>query len=170
MSKHSTGALTAEQHAEQDKIYAEKHEYDYCIIGTGISALSLGALLANAGHKVCMLEAHDGPGGYAHSFKMGDYHFCAQIHYVWGCGSGDLVNVFLKKLGLEEDLPFVSYDPEGYDHMVMPDAKRIKIPFGYDKLAENIGVAYPGQKEPVQKFLKILREIRDQIWIGYHKL
>ncbi len=156
MKLHSTGALTPEQHARQDELYAEKHEYDYLIIGTGIAALTVGSLLANAGHKICMLEAHDIPGGYAHNFKMGDYFFCAQIHYVWGGGPGDTLSRFTKKIGLEKELEFLPYDATGYDHMVMPDGKRIKIPYGFDRLADNLEEAYPGHRKGVEKFLKIV--------------
>lgn len=70
MKKHSTGALSKEQRQRQDATYAQKQTYDFIIIGTGISALTVGALLAHVGKKVCMLEAHDVPGGYAHTFKM----------------------------------------------------------------------------------------------------
>lgn len=162
MKNHSTGALTAEEHEKQDQIYAQNSHYDVVIVGTGVAALSAAALLAQSGKKVCMLEAHDIPGGYAHSFQMGDFSFCAQIHYVWGCGPGDSTNQFLKKLGLENELTFEVYDANGYDHMVMPDGKRVAIPYGFDKLAENIEEAYPGNKESVQKFLKILKNIHHE--------
>lgn len=162
MPTHSTGALSPEQHAEQDKRYAEGHQYDFVIIGTGISAISVGALLANAGKKVCMLEAHDIPGGYGHSFKMGDFYFCAQIHYVWGCGPGDSINTFLRKIGLDKELTFEVYDADGYDHMVMPDGTRVTIPYGFDRLADNIEKAYPGSRPGVEKFLKIIDRIHDE--------
>ncbi len=159
---HSTGSLSPEQHAEQDKRFAENHHYDYVIIGTGISALTVGALLANAGKKICMLEAHDIPGGYGHSFKMGDFHFCAQIHYVWGCGPGDNINQLVKKLGLQDELTFEVYDADGYDHMVMPDGTRVAIPYGYDRLADNLEKAYPGSRPSVEKFLKIVDKIHEE--------
>lgn len=159
MTHHSTSALSAEEHADQDKVYSEGHEYDYLIIGSGIAALTAGCLLANAGHKVCMLEAHDSPGGYAHTFHMGDYSFCAQIHYIWGCGPGDSIYEFLKKCGLEKDITFNSLDPDGYDMMSMPDGKKVMVPYGYDKLADNIEAAYPGHKPTVEKFLKIVDKI-----------
>ena len=163
MKKHSTGKLTEEQLKEQDKIYDQKKAYDYIILGTGNAALTAGALLSNAGKKVCLLEAHDIPGGYAHTFKMGDYAFCAQVHYIWGCGPGGKIYEFLKKLGLEKDITFELYNSEGYDHMILPDNKRVKIPFGFDKLAENIEAAYPGQKANVEKFCKILSDIRKEL-------
>src|SRR3989338_5762394 len=156
MKKSSTGALTKEQHEIQDQRYAEGHEYDYVIIGSGHSALVVGSLLAKAGNKICILEAHDVPGGYAHTFKAGDYSFCAQIHYTWSCGPGAKMYQFLEKLGMERKLTWNLYDSDGYDQMVMPDGQRVKIPYGWDRLAENIDAAYPGQKEKVVKFTGIM--------------
>jgi all-trans-retinol 13,14-reductase len=161
--RHSTSALSKEEHKTQDKLYAEEHEYDYLIIGTGSAALTAGSLLANAGHKICMLEYHDIPGGYAQSFEAMDFHFCAQVHYIWGCAPGGKIYEFLKRIGLEKDITFNLMDREGYDHMVMPDGKRVKIPYGFEKLAKNIEEAYPGQLEPVSKFLDILSKIRKEL-------
>lgn len=159
----STGALTPEQHAAQDKIYAEGHEYDYLIIGSGIAGLTVGALLANAGKKVCLLEAHDIPGGYCHSFRMGDYHFCAQVHYIWGCAPGGYIYEFVKKLGLDNEITFELMDPNGYDHMVLPDGKRVPIPYGWENLIESIDQYYPGQKKELKEFLDILSRIREEL-------
>jgi len=160
--KSSTSALTKEQHTAQDKRYAEGHEYDYVIIGTGSSALTVGALLAHAGYKVCMLEAHDIPGGYCQTFRTGDFYFCAQVHYIWGCAPGGKIYEFLKHIGLEKDITFELFDKEGYDHMVMPDGKRVKIPYGWDNLVKSVTDAYPDQKEPMEKFVKVLRKIREE--------
>ncbi|MCA9794831.1 MAG: NAD(P)/FAD-dependent oxidoreductase [Candidatus Eremiobacteraeota bacterium] len=163
MKTHSTGALSADQHRQQDALYATNPTYDVVVVGTGMAGLTAAALLANSGRKVCMLEAHDIPGGYVHSFRMGDYHFCAQIHYIWGAGRGDRVWRFLEKLGLEEDILFEPLDPEGYDHIILPDRKRVKIPNGYEQLAKNIEAAYPGQGEGVRRFTHILDQLSDQV-------
>lgn len=141
----------------------KNYKYDYLILGTGNSALTAGALLANAGKKVCMLEAHDIPGGYAQSFKWGDFYFCGQVHYLWGCGPGGKIYEFLKKIGLEKELTFRLHDADGYDRMAMPDGKIVGIPYGWDKLIENIDAAYPGQRENVRKFTEILQTLRDEM-------
>lgn len=160
--KSSTTALTPERQAEQDARYAQGHEYDYVIIGTGSSALTVGALLANAGHKVCMLEAHDIPGGYCQSFRTGDFYFCAQVHYIWGCAPGGKIYEFLKRVGLEKDITFELFDTSGYDVMAMPDGKKVRIPYGWDKLVENVVEAYPDQKAPMEKFVAVLKKIREE--------
>ncbi|PIQ76243.1 hypothetical protein COU78_04760 [Candidatus Peregrinibacteria bacterium CG10_big_fil_rev_8_21_14_0_10_49_24] len=162
VKKFSTNALKSKQLEEQDSRYAENHEYDYIIIGTGNAALTVGALLANAGKKICMLEAHDTPGGYAHTFHMGDFHFCAQVHYIWGAGPGGRVHAFLKKIGLEKDITFELMGPEGYDLMSLPDGKKVFIPYGWDKLSENIEKEYPGQKQAVDTFTNLLSKMRTE--------
>ncbi|MBW1906564.1 MAG: NAD(P)/FAD-dependent oxidoreductase, partial [Deltaproteobacteria bacterium] len=44
---------------------------DYLIVGSGLSALAFGALMARAGKRVTVLEAHSAPGGYGHTFSFG---------------------------------------------------------------------------------------------------
>lgn len=160
MSERSTGALTPEEHAAQDKRYEEYGgEYDYVFIGAGNSALTAAALLANKGEKVCLLEAHDTAGGYAHTFTYGDYSWCAQVHYVWGANTGGNFDKLLKKLGLSDTVTFESYDPAGYDMMVMPDGKRVPFPYGFDDLGKNLDEAYPGHKPAIDKFITILKRV-----------
>ena len=72
---------------------------DYLILGSGLAGLSFGALMAKAGKKVTVLEAHEYPGGYGHTFSEGGrYKFNAQLHYVWNCAKGRNVYNFLQKL------------------------------------------------------------------------
>jgi len=88
-------------------------ETDYLIVGSGMAALSFGALMAKAGKKVKILEAHYLPGGYGHTFELGGYKFNAQLHYVWNCGEGRTVYNMLDALGLVEEVSFVEYDANG---------------------------------------------------------
>lgn len=163
MERHSTGALTKEQHEQQDRVYRENHQYDYIIIGTGMAALSVAALLSHSGYRICMLEAHDVPGGYAHTFEMNDFHFCAQVHYIWGCAPGQPIYEFLKHLGLEKEITFVPYNPDGYDHMAMPDGKIVKIPYGFENVIKSIDAAYPGQKANLKRFFNIIEQLSSSL-------
>lgn len=159
----STGALKRDALERQDRLYESHPRYDAVIIGTGMAALTVGALLAEAGQKVCMLEAHDIPGGYVHTFRYGEFSFCAQIHYIWGCGKGDRIWRFLDKLKLTEDIAFDPLDTDGYDHVILPDGKRVAIPNGYDRLAQNIEAAYPGQGARVRAFTGILERLTEEV-------
>ena len=91
---------------------------DYLIVGSGLSALVFGALMAKAGKTVRVLEAHEHPGGFGHSFTMSKkYTFNAQLHYVWDCGEGHTVNRVLKKLDLDRTITFNRFDPDGFDYL-----------------------------------------------------
>lgn len=159
MKKFSTGALTKEQIARQDELHRQQHSYDYLIIGTGMAALAAGALLANAGNRVCMLEAHDVPGGYAHTFTMNNFSFCAQVHYIWGVDGGQAIGKMLKKLNLHKEITFEPLNPEGYDQIILPDGTRVKTPNGFSKFADNINAIYPGNEKNLQRFFSVLEKL-----------
>ena len=139
---------------------------DYLIVGGGLSALSFAALMAQSGKRVVVLEAHAAPGGYGHTFSYGAapdiYRFNAQFHYVWNCGPEDTVGRFLKKLGLEEEVTFERFDPEGFDRMRMP-GYALDIPNDWDLLAERLTALFPDQAGPCRAFLDEVREVEREI-------
>ena len=53
--------------------------YDAIIIGSGLGGLSCGSYLATKGWKVLIIEKHSIAGGYASSFKRGDFTFDASV-------------------------------------------------------------------------------------------
>ena len=141
--------------------------YDYVIIGAGMGGLTTGSLLAKAGKKVCVVEAHEYPGGCCHSFSMGkgEYTFCAAVHYIFFCGEGEPVHNFLKKLDLHEKVTFERLDPEGYDIFSCPSQNmRFRIPNGLDKWADRLSDRYPESRMPIAAFFEtiktLIREIR----------
>ena len=131
---------------------------DYLIVGSGLSALTFGALMANAGKTVQVLEAHEHPGGFGHTFTMAKkYTFNAQFHYVWDCGEGQTVNKVLKKLGLDQEVTFERYDPQGYDHMRMPGYK-LDIPSEPEELTRRLSVLFPEASHNIRQFIAAVEE------------
>jgi all-trans-retinol 13,14-reductase len=126
---------------------------DYLIIGSGLSALTFGALMATSGKTVKILEAHEHPGGFGHTFTMAKkYTFNAQFHYVWSCGEGQTVNQVLKKLGLDKDVTFERYDPNGFDHMRMP-GYAIEIPSEPAELIQRLSALFPAHGDNISQFI-----------------
>ncbi len=131
---------------------------DYLIVGSGLSALTFGALMANAGKTVQVLEAHEHPGGFGHTFTMAKkYTFNAQFHYVWDCGEGQTVNKVLKKLGLDQEVTFERYDPQGFDHMRMPGYK-LDIPSEPEELIQRLSVLFPEASHQIRQFVEAVEE------------
>lgn len=126
---------------------------DYLIVGSGLSALVFGALMANSGKTVRVLEAHEHPGGFGHTFTMAKkYTFNAQFHYVWDCGEGQLVNLVLKKLGLGQEVTFEQYDPNGFDHMRMP-GYALDIPSSPAELIQRLSKLFPESSDHIRRFV-----------------
>ncbi len=128
-------------------------------MGSGLAGLAFGALMARAGKKVHVLEAHEFPGGYGHTFaEKKHYRFNAQLHYVWSCGEGQSVNEFLRKLGLERKVTFERYDPDGFDHMRMP-GYALDIPNDYDELIRRLQDLFPGDGAAIERFLRQVQRV-----------
>ena len=126
---------------------------NYLIVGSGLSALVFGALMANSGKKVQLLEAHEHPGGFGHTFELAKkYRFNAQLHYVWDCGEGQTVNRVLKKLGLDQEVTFERYDPDGFDHMRMPGYK-LNMPSDPDELVRRLSALFPDNSKQIRRFV-----------------
>ena len=56
-----------------------KVQYDVIIIGSGVGGLSAAICLAREGKKVLVLEQHDVPGGWCHSFYLNGYRFILEL-------------------------------------------------------------------------------------------
>jgi len=136
---------------------------DYLILGSGLAGLSFAALMAKAGKKVKIIEAHEFAGGYGHTFVEGEkYRFNAQLHYVWNCGKGQTVNMFLSKLGLEELVTFEEYDANGYDHMRIP-GYALDIPYDHEKLCERLSTLFPNHADSLRRFIVEVRQTADEL-------
>jgi hypothetical protein len=126
---------------------------DYLIVGSGLSALVFGSLMAKSGKKVQILEAHEYPGGFGHTFTMAKkYKFNAQLHYVWDCGEGHTVNRVLKKLNLDKEVTFDRYDPNGFDRMRMPGYS-LFIPSESQVLIQRLSDLFPQDADQIRKFV-----------------
>jgi len=133
------------------------NNHDYLVLGSGLSALTFSALMAKRGHSIKILEAHEHFGGYGHTFDFGDFSFNAQLHYVFSCGEGDVVDTFIKRLGLKDKVRFNLLNPEGYDR-VYCDGKSLNIPYGLDQLEENMCGVCPEAKQNITRFVDVLRD------------
>ncbi len=133
---------------------------DFLVVGSGLAGLACGALMAQAGRRVRVIEAHHQAGGYGHTFAFGNagrqYRFNAQFHYVWNCGPGRTVHNFLRKLGLERDVTFEEYDRNGFDRMRMPGWS-LDVPGSYPELARRLGDLFPHAAGRLADFVEEIR-------------
>jgi phytoene dehydrogenase-like protein len=139
---------------------------DYLIIGSGLSGLAFAALMARAGKRVTVLEAHSAPGGYGHTFGFGEapeeYRFNAQFHYVWNCGPDDTVGRFLRRLGLQDEVTFGRLDAGGFDRMRMP-GYALDIPNDWALLSARLCDLFPRHSDRCRAFLDEVRGVEREL-------
>ena len=136
--------------------------YDDLVIGAGMAGLTVASLLAKSGRRVLVVEAHDVAGGYAHTFTLKSFRFCAQVHYIFSCGEGESVHQLLSELGVADRVPFVRLDPEGFDHVVVA-GDRFRIPNGLGKFEERLTRRYPQWRSPIRRYFSTIAAIAREL-------
>src|SRR3954469_6563278 len=81
--------------------------YDAVVIGSGIGGLTSAALLAAAGKRVLVCEAHSAAGGYVHSFQRGPYTLDPAVHQI---ADPAMFSRLLEHLGVREEVTFIEPD------------------------------------------------------------
>ena len=111
-------------------------QFDVIIIGSGLSALSMGSYLAQKNKKVLLLERHYTAGGFTHMFKRKRYMWDVGVHYV---GEVHKENTFFNKL---------------FNHITQGKLKWAKLDDVYDKIF--IGDEHYDFREGVTNFKQSL--------------
>jgi phytoene dehydrogenase-like protein len=83
---------------------------DLIVVGSGLGGLCAGAIAARHGLEVLVLEAHSQPGGAAHSFQRGGYHFESGPSLWSGLGRWPSTNPLAQVLrAVGESVPVATY-------------------------------------------------------------
>jgi all-trans-retinol 13,14-reductase len=134
--------------------------FDYVILGAGLGGLSAAACLTQQGYRVVVLEQHYLAGGACHNFDYGDYTFCADVHYISQCGSGQTIHQFLDYIGAE--IPFNSLDSDCIDRVITPDVD-FKIPLGWENLRARLLSTFPEEAGPINRYCDEIKHIHTEL-------
>ncbi|OQX74553.1 MAG: phytoene dehydrogenase [Bacteroidetes bacterium 4484_249] len=137
-------------------------DLDTIVIGSGAGGLSAATCLARAGQRVLVLEQHNVPGGWCHSFYINGYRFTPGVHYLGLLGKGESTRELYEGLGVANDLVFFRMNPSAYEHCRIGD-EHIDIPAGFDELNRSLSERFPDEKKNIAKYLILVRNVSRQL-------
>lgn len=141
--------------------FTESH-FDTIIIGSGVGGLSAAIILARAGQKVLVLEQHDVPGGWCHSFYLNGHRFTPGVHYVGLLEKGQSTSKLYKALGIAGDLTFFRMKPSAYEHAYIGE-ERFDFPGNFDDLVTALIERFPKEEKNIKKYLNLVRNVSAEL-------
>lgn len=143
------------------------NQFDAIIIGSGVGGLSAAICLSRAGKKVLVLEQHDVPGGWCHSFYLNGFRFTPGVHYVGLLQEGGSTTELYKGLGIANDLVFFKMNSAGYEHVHIGE-ERFDIPADFDEFVANLSEKFPHERKNIEKYLKLVKKVSEELQLMPH--
>lgn len=140
----------------------ESTKWDTIVIGAGAGGLATAICLSKAGQKVLVLEKHDVPGGWCHSFYLDGHRFTPGVHYVGLLNEGEATSNLYRGLGLADELAFFRMNPKGYEHCWLGE-ERFDFPNNFDLLVERLQERFPNEKKGIKKYLELIRTVSSEV-------
>ena len=137
-------------------------EFDAIIIGSGAGGLSTALCLARAGQKVIVLEQHNVPGGWCHSFTLNGQRFSPGVHYIGLLDEGASTSELYKGLGVANDLVFFRMNPKGYDHCRI-NSERFDFPAGIENLQASLIEKFPHEEKNIKGYLTLIKRVNREL-------
>lgn len=138
-------------------------QWDTIIIGSGAGGLTAAICLSRAGQKVLVLEQHDVPGGWCHSFYLDGHRFTPGVHYIGLLGEGESTSNLYKGLEIANDMVFFRMNPNAYEHVHIGE-NRFDYPDNPQELESRLIQRFPKEKKRIQKYLKLIRLASEELY------
>ena len=103
-----------------------------------------------------LVEEQHAAGGYARTIDRGDYRFDLAIHYTSQGNEGELLDVYLKLLGIRDRVDFVTSTQE---YGVQFPGLRATLPAGIEAFIEENARQFPDHADGVRKFFQLCVDV-----------
>ncbi|PNQ72982.1 NAD(P)/FAD-dependent oxidoreductase [Hanstruepera neustonica] len=139
-----------------------ENQYDTIVIGSGVGGLSSAICLARAGQRVLVLEQHDVPGGWCHSFYLNGYRFTPGVHYVGLLGEGQSTRELYEGLGIANDVAFFKMNANAFEHCRIGD-ERFDYPADFSEFEKRLIEKFPHERKGIIKYLTLVKNVSTQL-------
>lgn len=129
-------------------------EFDYLIIGSGISGMTAALLFGRSGARVCVLEKAAVPGGSMQRFTRNGCPLDTGFHFTTSLTGafGDMFHF----LGMKEHLKEISVDKKIY----LAECDRMfHLPHGHENILEYYASQFPGTRQKLRDFFDLEKKI-----------
>ncbi len=133
-------------------------DYDTIIIGSGVSGMTAGIILASEGEKILILEQHTIMGGLMQTFERGGMRFPTGVHRVGSLKRGQSLWYYMKYLGILDHLALVRMNRDCFEKYIFPD-REFCIPEGYDSYVERLSEYFPKERKNIQSYVSDMKKI-----------
>lgn len=142
-------------------------KYDAIIIGAGNSGLTSGLAMAQAGLNVLMLDKQRKPGGYATTFKRGNYVFEGSLHQMSGVGDeqnpGPILP-YLKEMGIYDKVHYIHI----HSQRIISGPYDMVLHTGRENFKQDLIKYFPEEKEGIEKFFDLAWKTWDEFQHIFH--
>ncbi len=130
------------------------------IIGSGIGGLVCGAILAEEGYKITVLEMNRQVGGNLQTYARDKHIFDSGVHYIGGLGKGQNLYKIFRFLGIVDQLKMEQMSVEAFDKiMFYSDGKTYNYSQGYDQFAASLIAEFPDEEAAINKYCDTIKKI-----------
>jgi len=134
------------------------HIYDTIIIGSGVSGMTAGIVLAGEGEDVLILEQHKIPGGLMQTYKRKSALFPTGVHRLGALKEGQSLWHYFKYLDVLDRLDLVEMDKDAYEYFIFPD-KTYKIPNGHNAYKKRLKEYFPKESSAIDRYVSDLKNV-----------
>jgi all-trans-retinol 13,14-reductase len=133
--------------------------YDYTVIGGGISGMTSALILAKQGLSVSLVEKSALLGPTVRGFAKKGLFFDTGFHYTGGLGTGEPLDIFFRYLGLSDTLQKVVFREDAFDffHCLEPEFT-FNHPCGHNRISKKFHEVFPDEHGTIDTYLSAVRE------------
>ncbi len=133
------------------------NKFDTIIIGSGVSGMSAGIILAKNGRKVLILEQGKKAGGLMQIFRRGSSLFPTGLHRLGCLGNREILQAYFQYLDVYDRLDLIPMDDQGFEQICFPGID-FKAPMGYDAYSQSLKDLFPHEKKAVDDYLEVMQK------------